>query len=168
MKKATSKNGAGTNVPAKSVDEYLRTVPPESRAVLEKVRKTIRAAAPKAEELISYQMPAYKHHGMLVFFAAFKNHCSFFVASKALVRTLHEDLKRFDTSGVTIHFTADHPLPASLVKKIVKARVEENELRLRKKQADSKAKSCRKSRPCFASTIKPKSTGPRWLQIPCH
>ena len=113
--------------PAKNVDEYLAAAPEEVRPVLEKLRRTIRAAAPKAEEVISYQIPMFKYHGPLVFFAAFRNHCSFYVVSKPIMETFSSELKPWDTSGTTIHFSAKNPLPASLVKKIVKARIEENE-----------------------------------------
>jgi uncharacterized protein YdhG (YjbR/CyaY superfamily) len=129
--KRTAKNKTS----AKDVDAYLRGVPPESRTVLENIRKTIKAAAPKAEELISYQVPAFKHCGMLVYYAAFKSHCSFFVASKSMMEELRDDLKPFDTSGVTIRFTPERPLPASLVRKIVRARIEENERRARRKKS---------------------------------
>jgi uncharacterized protein YdhG (YjbR/CyaY superfamily) len=115
--------------PVKNVDEYLAATPEEVRPVLEKLRKTIRAAAPKAEEVISYQIPTFKFHGPLVHFAAFKNHCSFYVVSKPIMKTFSSELKPWDTSGTTIHFSAKNPLPASLVKKIVKARNEENEAR---------------------------------------
>jgi uncharacterized protein YdhG (YjbR/CyaY superfamily) len=115
--------------PVKNVDEYLAATPEEVRPVLEKLRKTIRAAAPKAEEVISYQIPTFKFHGPLVHFAAFKNHCSFYVVSKPIMKTFSSELKPWDTSGTTIHFSAKNPLPASLVKKIVKARIEENEAR---------------------------------------
>jgi uncharacterized protein YdhG (YjbR/CyaY superfamily) len=148
MKAKTSvlKGTAKKKTSAKDVDAYLRGVQPESRVALERIRKTIKATAPKAEELISYQMPAFKHCGMLVFYAAFKNHCSLFVASKSLMSELSEDLKTFDTSGVTIRFTPDQPLPASLVRKIVKARVEENERRFRRKRIpNGKESSCRKA-----------------------
>jgi uncharacterized protein YdhG (YjbR/CyaY superfamily) len=115
--------------PAKNVDDYLAAAPEEVRPVLEKLRRTIRAAAPKAEEVISYQIPMFKYHGPLVFFAAFKNHCSFYVVSKQVMETFSSELRPWDTSGTTIHFSAKNPLPASLVKKIVKARIEENEAR---------------------------------------
>jgi uncharacterized protein YdhG (YjbR/CyaY superfamily) len=115
--------------PVKNVDEYLTATPEEVRPVLEKLRKTIRAAAPKAEEVISYQIPTFKFHGPLVHFAAFKNHCSFYVVSKPIMKTFSSELKPWDTSGTTIHFSAKNLLPASLVKKIVKARIEENEAR---------------------------------------
>lgn len=113
--------------PAKNLDEYLAAAPEDVRPVLEKLRRTIRAAAPKAEEVISYQIPMFKYHGPLVFFAAFRNHCSFYVVSKPIMETFSSELKPWDTSGTTIHFSAKNPLPASLVKKIVKARIEENE-----------------------------------------
>jgi len=113
--------------PAKNVDEYLAAAPEEVRPVFEKLRRTIRAAAPKAEEVISYQIPMFKYHGPLVFFAAFRNHCSFYVVSKPVMETFSSELKLWDNSGTTIHFSAKNPLPASLVKKIVKARIEENE-----------------------------------------
>ena len=115
--------------PAKNIDEYLAGVPDEARPVLEKLRRTIRAAAPKAEEVISFQIPLFKYHGPLVFFAAFRNHCSFYVVSKPVMEIFSSELKPWDTSGTTIHFPVKNPLPASLVKKIVKARIEENEAR---------------------------------------
>jgi uncharacterized protein YdhG (YjbR/CyaY superfamily) len=113
---------------AKDVDEYLAGVPKEARATLEKLRKTIKAAAPMASEVISYQMPMYKHHGMVIGFAAFKNHCSIFPGS-AVMDAHKAELKRYETSKGTIRFPASKPLPAALVKKLVKARIEENEAR---------------------------------------
>jgi uncharacterized protein YdhG (YjbR/CyaY superfamily) len=113
---------------AKDVDEYLAGVPKEVRATLEKLRKTIKAAAPMASEVISYQMPMYKHHGMVIGFAAFKNHCSIFPGS-AVMDAHKAELKRYETSKGTIRFPASKPLPAALVKKLVKARIEENEAR---------------------------------------
>ena len=112
--------------PAKNVDENLAAAPEGVRSVLEKLRRTIRAAAPKSEEVISYQIPTFKYHGPLVFFAAFRNHCSFYVVSKSIMETFSSELRPWDTSGTTIHFSAKNPLPALLVKKIVKARIEEN------------------------------------------
>ena len=129
MKKATDKTKPTT---AKTVDEYLAAVPADARASLEKLRKMIRAAAPKAEELISYQIPMYEHHGMLVGFAAFKNHCSFFVGTKN-IETFKDELKSYGTSKGTIRFPVDKPLPAALVKKMVKAHIAENEARSRRK-----------------------------------
>jgi uncharacterized protein YdhG (YjbR/CyaY superfamily) len=114
-----------------SVEEYLARVPDGPRAALEKLRKTIRAAAPDTTETISYQMPTFKYQGRaLVGFAAFKNHCSLFPYSDKVMVTLEKDLGPFDTSGKgTIRFTVEEPLPDALVKKIVKTRIEEIEAR---------------------------------------
>ncbi|MHB8054862.1 MAG: iron chaperone [Candidatus Aminicenantales bacterium] len=124
-KKAPTKRGA----PAKSVDEYLSRVPAPFRAALEKVRAAYKAAAPKAIEGISWGMPGYKYHGYLGGFAAFKDHCSFFPGSA--LEAFKDDLKGFETTKGSVHFTPEHPLPAALVKKIVKARVKANESRAR-------------------------------------
>ena len=120
------------SAPARDVDDYLARVPEEARATLEKLRKTIKAAAPMASEVISYQMPMYKHHGMLVGFAAFKDHCSLYPGS-AVMNAHKEELKRYGTSKGTIRFPANKPLPAALVKKLVKARIAENEARARRR-----------------------------------
>jgi uncharacterized protein YdhG (YjbR/CyaY superfamily) len=118
--------------PARDVDEYLAGVPKEARATLEKLRKTIKAAAPMASEVISYQMPMYKQNGMVIGFAAFKDHCSIFPGS-AVMDAHKEELNRYDTSKGTIRFPANKPLPAALVKKLVKARIKENEARASKR-----------------------------------
>ena len=114
--------------PAKNVDEYLAGVPKEARVVLEKLRKTIKAAAPMASETISYQMPMYKHHGMVIGFAAFKDHCSIFPGA-AVMNAHKNELKGYSTSKGTIRFPVNKPFPATLVKKLVKARIKENEAR---------------------------------------
>jgi len=123
MKKTDPKSA-----PAKNVDEYLAGLPKEARATLEKLRRTIKAAAPMAAEGISYQMPMYKHHGMVVGFAAFKDHCSIFPGS-AVMDAHKDELQRYNTSKGTIRFSASKPLPAALVRKLVKARIRENEAR---------------------------------------
>ena len=115
-----------------TVDDYLAALPEEARATLEKIRKTIKAAAPKATEVISYQIPMYKHHGMLVGFAAFKDHCSFFPGAKPIA-THKDELKAYKTSKGTIRFPIGKPLPATLVKKLVKTRIAENEAAFNKK-----------------------------------
>ena len=126
MKKA--KSGA-----PQSVDEYLAGVPEPARSTLVKVRATIRAAAPpSATESISYGMPMFKYKGMLVGFAAFSKHCSFFPGSLAVIAAFKNELRDCETSKGTIRFPADKPLPATLVKKLVKARVAENERRARR------------------------------------
>lgn len=114
------------------VEKYLATVPAEPRATLEKLRKMIRAAAPKAVEVISYGIPTFKLDGrMLVSYAAFKEHCSFFPGS-APIKAHEDDLKSYETSKGTIRFPTSKPLPAALVKKLVKTRIEENEARKKK------------------------------------
>ncbi len=115
----------------KDIDSYLAKVPPRERALLEKLRRAIKSAAPECEEVISYQIPCFKYHGPLVFFAAFPNHLSLYAIGKKLLRDLAGELKPFEIKGTTIHFSVSNPLPASLVKKIVKERIKENVLRLR-------------------------------------
>jgi len=112
-----------------SVEKYLAALPEKQRAALERLRKTIRAAAPQATEGISYQMPAFKYRGTLVTYAAFKDHCSFFPMSSKLIEEHEDELKAFDTAKGTIRFQADKPLPAALVRKIVKERIAQNEAR---------------------------------------
>ena len=110
----------------KTIDEYLATLSDVQRAALQKLRKTIKAAAPKAEECISYQIPAFRQNGMLVGFRATANHCSFFLMSSTTVEAHKDELKNYDTSKGTIRFQPDDPLPAGLVRKLVKARIAEN------------------------------------------
>ncbi|HEV8574012.1 MAG TPA: DUF1801 domain-containing protein [Dehalococcoidia bacterium] len=109
----------------KTIDEYLAALSDDKRAALEKLRKTIRAAAPKAEECISYQIPAYRQNGMLVAFGATANHCAFYLMSSSMVEAHKDELKGYDTSKGTIRFQADKPLPVALVRKLVKARIAE-------------------------------------------
>lgn len=113
--------------PAKTVDEYLERLPADMKNILEKLRQTIRKAVPKAEELISYQIPTYKYLGPLIHFAAFKDHCSLVVINKSILKTFEKELQLYKTTGTTIHFTLAKPLPASLVQKIVKLRIKDNE-----------------------------------------
>jgi uncharacterized protein YdhG (YjbR/CyaY superfamily) len=116
------------NAAPRTVDEYLANVPEPHKSTLEKIRAMVRAAAPKdATEAISYGMPAFKYKGALVGFAAFNKHCSFFPMNSALVLEFKDELKNYKTSKGTIQFPADKPLPASLVKKMVKARVADND-----------------------------------------
>jgi uncharacterized protein YdhG (YjbR/CyaY superfamily) len=123
-----SRNTQMAGIP-ETVDEYLAALPPEERAALEKVRASIRSAAPEAEEKISYRIPMYTQHGHLVGFAAFKNHLSLFVTDSEVPERFAKDLEPFTINHTTIQFTVDKPLPAALVKRIVKARVAENEAR---------------------------------------
>ncbi len=111
---------------AKTIDEYLAGLTADKRAALQKLRKIIRAAAPKAEECISYQIPAYRQNGMLVGFGAATKHCAFYLMSSSTVAAHRDELKDYDTSKGTIRFPADKPLPAALVQKLVKARIAAN------------------------------------------
>jgi len=110
-----------------TIDEYLATVSADQRAALEKLRTTIRAAAPQAEECISYRLPAYRQNGMLVGFGATSKHCAFYLMSSSTLADLETELEDYDTSKGTIRFQPDDPLPSGLVRKLVKARIAENE-----------------------------------------
>ena len=115
----------------KTVDGYLRTLSAEKRAALQKLRKAIHSAAPKAEECISYQIPAFRLDGrMLVWFGAASQHCSFFPGAHPIA-ALKQDLKAYKTSKGTIRFPPDKPLPAALVRKLIKARLVERNARAR-------------------------------------
>lgn len=108
------------------IDEYLAKLPAEQRAALEKLRKQIRAAAPDAEEGISYGVPAFLWNGAVVGFGASKNHCTFFPMTGHTVAAYADELEDFETSKGAIRFTPKKPLPAALVKQIVKERLKEN------------------------------------------
>lgn len=116
---------------APTVDAYLAALPTAERAALSALRKTIRAAAPRATERISYRMPTFEHGGPLVAFSASPKHCALHVMSPALVRALGEELAGYEVGTATIRFPPGEPLPAKLVTKLVKARVTENERRRR-------------------------------------
>ena len=113
----------------KTIDEYLAGVGGEQRAALEKLRKAIRAAAPKAEECISYALPAFRlHERFLVAFGPAARHCSFYPGSHP-IEVCRAELKKYETSKGTIRFPADKPLPPALVRKLVRARVAQIEKR---------------------------------------
>jgi uncharacterized protein YdhG (YjbR/CyaY superfamily) len=114
-----------TKVKAGTIDEYLAAVGPDQRAALERLRKTIRAAAPRAVECISYQMPGFRLDGkMLVWFGATANHCAFYPG--AVVEAHKDELEDYETRKGTIRFQPDNPLPAALIRKLVKARIARN------------------------------------------
>jgi uncharacterized protein YdhG (YjbR/CyaY superfamily) len=118
----------------KTIDEYLAALSDDKRAALERLRKAIRAAAPRAEECISYQLPAFRLDGrMLVWFGASSKHCSFYPG--AVVEAHKDELKDFGTSKGTIRFQADNPLPARVVRVLVKARITANAARRRRAAA---------------------------------
>ncbi len=114
------------NIPPKNVETYLALQPENVRAMLEKMRQLIKTTAPDAEEFISYGMPAYRYHGMLLYFAGFKNHYSLFPGNASLIGDMAEELKGYKTSKGTIQFSLDKQLPVALVRKIVKIRMKEN------------------------------------------
>jgi uncharacterized protein YdhG (YjbR/CyaY superfamily) len=112
----------------KTIDEYLAALSPDKRTALKNLQKTIKAAAPKAEEGISYGLAAFRLEGRpLVALGATANHCAFYLMSNSTVAAYQDDLKDYDTSTGTIRFSADEPLPVALVRQLVKARIAENE-----------------------------------------
>ncbi len=121
----------GSGAP-KNVEEYLAGVPEPARSTLNKVRAAIRTAVPPGTtETISYGIPAFKHNGVLMWYAAFANHCSLFPTG-AVMEAFKKELKGFATSKGTIQFSTDKPLPIALVKKLVKARVAQSASRKRR------------------------------------
>jgi len=125
------KSAAKSNAAPKNIDEYLAGVPEPARTTLNKIRGMIRSALPEATETISYRIPAFKYKGVLVWFAAFSNHCSLFPTA-SVIEEFKEELKRFSTAKGTIQFPTDKPLPAALVRKLVKARVAQAERKKRR------------------------------------
>lgn len=114
-----------------TIDEYLAGVPQPARSTLNKVRAAIRAAAPSdATETISYGIPAFRHKQVLVWFAAFANHCSFFPTA-AVIETFKNDLQGCVLSKGTIQFPTNKPLPTALIKKMVKARLAQIQTKIR-------------------------------------
>ncbi len=115
----------------RNIDEYLAPLSSEKRAALEKLRRAIKSAAPRAEECISYRIPAFRLGGrLLVAFGAARNHCAFYPGALP-VQTHRAELKAYDTSKGTIRFPADSPLPNTLVRKLVKTRIAEHAVRQR-------------------------------------
>ena len=121
-KRSGSARAKGQAAP-KNVAEYLARVPEPARSALSKMRAAIRRAVPReASETISYRIPAFKHKGILVWFAAFSDHCSLFPTA-AVIDAFKKELRSFSTSKGTIHFPLNKPLPIALIQRIVKARV---------------------------------------------
>ena len=127
---AAAKKTPANKPPApKTVEDYLDALPEDDRAALSKLRAVIKAAAPQATERLSYGVPAFDQQGVLVSYAAFKNHCSFFPMSDQVMADHAADIEGHAVSKGTLHFTRDKALPAALVKKLVKARLAENAAR---------------------------------------
>jgi len=133
LENVSMKKSARSKAVPKTVDEYLAKVPEPQRSTLAKVREVIQSVLPAAAtEVISYRIPCVKYKGMLVGYAAFTDHCSLFGMSSTLLGPLREDLKNYSTSKGTIRFAIDKPLPAALIKKLVKSAIGEKE-KLKKK-----------------------------------
>ena len=118
--------------PAASVDEYIAAFPKEVQQLLSQMRKTIKTAAPKAEELISYGMPVYKHNGVLVYFGGYKNHIGFY-ATPTGHEAFKKELSKYITGKGSVQFPLDKPLPLGLITRIVKFRVKGNLAKAKKK-----------------------------------
>ena len=130
---ASRKRGspATARITAKNIDEYVARVPEPARAMLIKMRSTIRSAVPaEAIETISYGIPAFKHKKVLVWFAAFSNHCSLFPTA-AVIEAFRDQLTGFSISKGTVQFSTDKPLPISLITRMVKERVAQSERKKR-------------------------------------
>jgi len=125
MRTASAKNHLAKvrNAAPRNVAEYFAAVPEPARSALYEMRATIRSAMPPgATETISYRIPAFKYNGPLLWYAAFSDHCSLFPTA-AVIAAFKKELKGFTTSKGTIHFPVDKPLPTTLLRKLVKARV---------------------------------------------
>jgi uncharacterized protein YdhG (YjbR/CyaY superfamily) len=111
----------------KTIEDYIATFPPNVQIILQRIKQAIHEAAPQAQEVISYSMPAFKQKKILVWFAAFKNHIGFFPKVSA-VETFKDRLTDYKTSKGTIQFPLDKPIPIALIKEIVKFRLEEEHI----------------------------------------
>lgn len=120
-----SRNGMNSQptTGSREVDRYLAGVSPENRVVLQQLRKLIRSVAPQAEEVISYGIPAFRQDGILVHFAAFKGHCSFFAGHTTTLPKFAREVKPFLSGKTTLRFTPDRPIPTGLVRRLVRERM---------------------------------------------
>ncbi|WP_353195864.1 DUF1801 domain-containing protein [Parapedobacter defluvii] len=110
-----------------TVDQYLASIGEDSkRALLERLRAIIKQAVPEADEVISYKMPTYKYNGILIYFAAWKNHWALYPANATLKETFKEELSRYKQTKGAIHFPWEEPLPEALITRLVKKRAAEN------------------------------------------
>jgi uncharacterized protein YdhG (YjbR/CyaY superfamily) len=121
--KTTTKPASGK---FKTVEEYAASLPAASKKIFSTFRKTIKQAAPGAEELISYNIPALKLNGMLVYFAAWKEHVSMYPRTAGLEKTFKKEMAKYGVSKGTIKFPTDEPLPLDIISKMVQFRVKEN------------------------------------------
>ena len=121
----------------KTADEYLSAFPAATRRILQEVRQTIKKAAPQAEEVISYNMPAFKLHGVLVYYAGCQKHIGFYPTPSA-IKAFQKEVAQYETSKGAVQFPIDEPMPVELITKIVQFRVREN---LAKEKAGKQTKS---------------------------
>jgi 3-methyladenine DNA glycosylase AlkD/uncharacterized protein YdhG (YjbR/CyaY superfamily) len=142
----------------KTIDEYLAALSDRQRIPLEKLRKTIKSVAPEAEESISYGLAAFRQNGMLVGFGASANHLGFYLMTGSTLKSYEDDLKGYDLSKGTIRFQPEKPLPVSLVRKLVKARLAENEAGSKRKAGAAKTKTAASKKVTKAKPAK-KTTG---------
>ena len=110
----------------KSVDEYLSVFPANTKAVLQEMRNTIKKAAPQAEEVISYNMPAYKLNGILVYFAGYANHVGFYPTASGM-EAFKQEFSGYKNSKGAVQFPIDRPLPLALITKVVKFRISQTQ-----------------------------------------
>jgi len=126
-------------VKSTTIDEYLTTLPDDQRTALQDLRDIIRAVAPKAEECISYQIPAFRLDGrLLVGIGATQNHCALYLMSSSTLEACKEELRDYQTGKGTIRFQPDHPIPTSLVRTLIKARIRENSTQKSVRKKDAK------------------------------
>jgi len=124
-------------VAPETVDQYIAAFPADVKKRMQQLRKTIKAAAPKADEMISYQMPGYKYFGMLVYFAAYKNHIGFYPGAGGVLE-FYKKLSSFKSAKGSVQFPHDRPIPYDVISKIVKFRVKQNEEKLSLKKSNGK------------------------------
>lgn len=129
----------GNTIPAKTIDEYISKYPENVQEILKRFRDTIKKAAPNAEETISYQMPAFRQDGMLVYFAGWKTHVGFYPVSSA-IKEFADQLSKYEGSKGTVKFPIDKPIPYGLISRIVKFRVKENQTKALAKAKKKKNK----------------------------
>ena len=120
-----NKNGSTTSTKFKTVDEYFSMFPASTKKILQEVRRTIKRAAPGAEEVISYNIPAFKYHGMLVSYAGYKKHIGFYPGA-AGIKAFQKEIAQYKNSKGAVQFPVDQPVPVDLITKVVKFRIQQN------------------------------------------
>lgn len=128
--------GKSKVIPA-TVDEYIAAFPADIKKRMQQLRKVIKAGAPEAEELISYQMPGYKYLGMLVYFAGYKNHIGFYPGAGGVLE-YYKELSSYKSAKGSVRFPHDKPIPLDVISRIVKFRVKQNEEKFALKKSNSK------------------------------